>query len=128
MSDQSSLRRPAPLSLRLTPEERLRLERDAAGQSLAAYIKRKLFDGAADAPVRTRGKFPVKDHAALSAVLGKLGQSRMANNLNQIARAAHLRSLDLNPDLEAELREACANIAAIRSMLVEALGLEKGAR
>ena len=127
MSEQPSSRRPAPLSLRLTPEERLRLERDSVGQSLAAYIKSRLFEGTVT-PVRTRGKFPVKDHAALSAVLGKLGQSRIANNLNQIARAAHLGSLDLTPDLEAELREACAHIAAIRSMLVEALCLEAGPR
>lgn len=127
MSDQPSSRRPAPLSLRLTPEERLRLERDAAGQSLAAYVKTRLFDGTAG-PIRTRGKFPVKDHAALSAVLGKLGQSRIANNLNGLARAAHVGALDLTPDLEAELREACAEIFAIRSLLVEALGLEAGPR
>ena len=122
MPEQRSSRRPAPLSLRLTPEERLRLERDAAGVSLSAYVKARLFGDSA-APVRTRGKFPVRDHQALSAVLAKLGQSRIANNLNQLARAANAGALDLTPEIEAELRKAAAEVAVIRQLLIEALGL-----
>ena len=125
MSKAPTSRRPAPLSLRLTPEERLQLERDAAGLSLAAYIKSRLFDGLAG-PVRSRGKFPVRDHQAISTVLGKLGHSRIANNLNQIARAANVGALDVTPEIEAELREAAAEVIAIRQLLVEALGLNGG--
>ncbi len=119
-------RRPAPLSLRLTPEDRQRLESDSAGMSLGAYIRGRLFDPASPPP-RHRGKAPVKDHLALSALLGKLGQSRIANNLNQLARAVHSGSLVLTPDIEAELRGAAADIAAMRAMLVAALGLSDGA-
>ena len=125
MSKAPINRRPAPLSLRLGPEERLRLERDAAGMSLAAYIKSRLFDGTAN-QVRSRGKFPVRDHRAISTVLGKLGQSGLANSLNQLARSASAGALDLMPEAEAELRQACADIAAIRLMLIEALGLNGG--
>ncbi|WP_188063481.1 hypothetical protein [Sphingobium sp. KCTC 72723] len=51
--------RPAPLSVRLSPENRARLERDAAGMSLGSYIHWRLFDPDTPPP-RRRGKNPVK--------------------------------------------------------------------
>lgn len=117
-------KRPAPLSLRLSAEERARLERDAAGLSLSAYIKERLF--AADAPRRiTRGKAPVKDHQLLGRLLGQLGSSRVANSLNQLAQAAHAGSLPLTPDVELSLKHACADIAAMRNALMQALGMQE---
>lgn len=77
-----------PFSLRLTFEERAKLERDAAGMALGAYIRSRLLDPETVAP-RKCGKFPVKDHQALAQLLGLLGQSRLANNVNQLARAAN---------------------------------------
>ena len=118
--------RPAPLSLRLTPEDRQRLERDAAGMSLGSYIRWRLFDPDTPPPYK-RGKAPVKDHQALSAALAKLGQSRIASNLNQLAKLAHSGSLVLTPEIEADLRDTVAHVGAIRSLLVEALGLADGA-
>ena len=79
-----------PFSLRLTFEERAKLERDAAGMALGAYIRSRLLDPETVAP-RKRGKFPVKDHQALAQLLGLLGQSRLANNVNQLAKAAGVR-------------------------------------
>jgi hypothetical protein len=122
MSDQPPIRRPAPFSLRLTPEERLRLARDAGNLSVSAYIKTRLFGGAA-APARTRGRHPIGDHAALAAALGKLGQSRVANSLNQLARAANVGAFDLTPELEAELHDACSAVAEMRALLMQAVGL-----
>lgn len=101
------------------------MEQDAGRQSVSAYIKSRLFNGAA-APVRTRGLSPVRDHAALASALARLGQSRIANNLNQLARAANVGALDLTPELEAELREACAAVVEVRSLLVAAVGLSDG--
>lgn len=72
---------PSPFSLRLSFEERAQLERDAAGLSLSAYVRERIFDGSKTTP-RRRGKFPVKDQKALASVLAMLGQSRLANNLN----------------------------------------------
>ena len=37
-------KRPAPFSLRLTFDERARLEEEAAGMSISAFIKWRLFD------------------------------------------------------------------------------------
>lgn len=116
---------PAPFSLRLTFEERARLERDAAGMSLGAYIRGRLF-GEAVAPRKTRGKVPVKDHAALGRVLGALGGSRLSQNLNQLARAVNTGSLPVTPETERDLREACATVAQLRAELMRALGASAG--
>ncbi len=111
--------------MRLSPENRARLERDAAGMSLGSYIHWRLFDPDAPPP-RHRGKAPVKDHVALSKALAALGQSRIASNLNQIARAIHTGVIVVTPEVEGELVEAARYIAAIRDMLIEALGLSEG--
>lgn len=113
---------PSPFSLRLTFEERARLEEAAAGMSLGAYIRQRLFDGDA-APRRTRGKHPVKDHEVLARVLAELGRSRIANNLNQLARAANSGSLPITPEVESTLHEACEVVASLRGDLIKALGL-----
>ena len=123
MPDRS---RPAPFSLRLTPDERSRLEREASGLALGTYIHWRLAKPGTPLPNR-RGQAPVKDHAALSSLLAKVGQSRIPNNLNQLAKAAHSGSLILTPDLEAQLREAVAHVAELRRLLVAALGLSDGA-
>lgn len=111
---------PATFTLRLTPEDRARLERDAAGLSLGAYIRLRVFDRP---PPRRRGRFPVKDQQALSKALAALGRSRIPNNLNQIAAAANAGALPVTPDIEAELREAVRHVADIRRMLIAALNL-----
>jgi Bacterial mobilisation protein (MobC) len=112
----------SPFTLRLTFEERAQLERDAAGLSLGAYVRSRVFDTTRAAP-RRRGKFPVKDQKALASVLAMLGHSRLANNLNQLARLANTGSLVMTPDTEATLKGACRDIATIRHMLMVALGL-----
>lgn len=122
MTDMPSPARPATFTLRLTPEDRLRLERDAAGMSVGAYIRWRLF-GPDTPPPRRRGVFSVKDHQALARVMSALGQSNIANNLNQIARAAYIGTLLLTPDVVADLDQSLRHIADIRAMLVRALDL-----
>ncbi len=117
-------KRPAPFSLRFSPQERERLERDAAGSSMGSYIKSRLF-GEDAAPTRSRGKFPVKDHKLLAELLGKLGASRLANNMNQLAKLAHLGTLPVTPELSDELRQACAKIAVMKTVLMDALGIKE---
>ena len=112
----------APFSLRLTFEERAQLEKDAAGMSLSAYIRTRLFDS--EAPKRrTRGKHPVKDHTELGKLLGELGRSRIANNINQLAKAVNSGSLEVSPDTEQSIKDSCGDINWIRRTLIVALGL-----
>ena len=112
-----------PFSLRLTFEERAKLERDAAGMALGAYIRSRLLDPETVAP-RKRGKFPVKDHQALAQLIGLLGQSRLANNVNQLARAANTGSLAVTPDTEEALMSATADINHMRQLLIQALDID----
>jgi hypothetical protein len=115
----------APYSIRLTEKERAILEQAAAGMPLAAYIRQKLL-GIEVSHRRPRGKTPVKDHQMLAAVLGALGQARLANNLNQIAKAAHMGALPVTPEVEEELQAACAAIHDMRVNLLFALGVRDG--
>jgi len=113
-----------PFSLRLTFEERARLEELAGNEPLGAYIKRKVFDGkgAGTKRARSRKRRPIKDERRLAQVLAMLGQSRIANNLNQLAKAANLGTLPMMPDTERDIRRACADVALMRRELLRALG------
>jgi hypothetical protein len=111
-----------PFSLRLSFEERSRLEQEAGDLPLGTYIREKLFDGAATK--RRARKKPVKDHEALGRLLGELGQARLSNNLNQLAKAVNSGSLPVTPDTEKAIREACAEVHWLRVTLLQALGLQ----
>lgn len=113
-----------PFSLRLTFEERARLERDAGGVPLGAYMRQRLLSEAP--PLRRHHPYSVKDKQALLQTLGLLGQSRLANNINQLAKAAHLGTLPVTPETEASLQEASRDIAMMREALIKAIGLEAG--
>ncbi len=119
-SDSTSSKRPAPFSLRLSVEERQRLEAAAGEQSLSAYIKARLFGE--DAKTMRKARRPSMDAKLLAETLGKLGQSRLPQNMNQIAKAANLGTLPVLPETEEELRQACYDIAVMRMMLMKALG------
>lgn len=115
---------PSPVTVRLKPDEREQLELAANDLSLSAYIRLCLFGD--DVPVhRTRGKQPVKDYQALGQLLGVLGRSNLANNINQLTKAAHSGTLDMNEDVEAQLKEAALEIASMRLLLIKALGMRE---
>ncbi len=122
MSQSVKPKTPPPLSLRLTREERARLERDALGRSLSAHIRERLF-GEQVAKRKSRGKEPVKDHQALARVLGLLGKSRIANNLNQLARDANCGALAMDEVTARQIEEAYAHVQSMRAELIRALGL-----
>lgn len=111
--------RPSPFTIRLTASERAALEQRAAGYPLGSFIKAILF--ADQTRLRSRRR-AVADEAALGRVLALLGRSHMANNFNQLAKAANMGALPVTPELEAELSAACADIRRMRSELLKALG------
>lgn len=117
---QPKPKRAAPFSLRLTAEERARLESAAGETALGAYIKSRLFGD--DAPQMRKARRPTLDRKMLSEALGKLGQSRLPQNMNQIAKAANLGTLSVLPETEEEIRQACYDIAVMRMMIMKALG------
>ncbi len=114
---------PAPFSMRFTEDERKTLEIAAAGRPLAAYIRWLIFKEEIP-PARTRGNKPIKDHKELAKLLGALGQSRIANNINQLARAANSGSLPVNEDVRKALMEASSSVKWMRKALIRAIGLK----
>jgi len=125
MDKQPSIRATRPFSVRLTDDERSRLERDAAGLPLGTYIRARLLGE--EAPRRRApARLPVKDHQALGRLLGELGRSNIANNLNQLARAAHTGTLPVTPETEDDIRQACRTVSTTRALLIKALGLGDG--
>jgi hypothetical protein len=118
-------KRPAPFSLRLTETQRARLVHEANGVPLGGYIKAKLL---ASPAVRTRRtSLTVEDRKSLAQVLALLGQSRLANNLNQLAHAANIGALPVTPDIEDELRAALFEVRDLRRLLLTALGFKSEA-
>ncbi|MFV0512896.1 MAG: hypothetical protein ACK5MY_04565 [Jhaorihella sp.] len=116
---------PPPFSLRLTYEERARLDAERGDKSLAAYIRERLLGDDA-APRKKCGNSPVQDKEALGRVAGALGQSRLSQNMNQLAKAVNTGSLPVTPETEAEIKEACREISEMRAELLAALGKVPG--
>lgn len=116
---------PPPFSLRLTCDERARLDELRGTKSLSAYIRQQLFGDAA-APRKKGGTSPVRDADALARVLGALGQSRLSANLNQLAKAVNMGALPVTPETEADLAAACRDVSEMRIDLLRALGKSPG--
>lgn len=112
---------PPPYSLRLTFEERQRLERDAGNIPLSAYIRERLFN---DPSPRRRYSKRHKDHDIFLEILKELSDTRISSNLNQLAKASHMGKLVLAPETEEELKEACLALKDIRSEIMRNMGLK----
>ncbi|MCV6576902.1 MAG: MobC family plasmid mobilization relaxosome protein [Cohaesibacter sp.] len=86
-ADQNRTRKsaPSPVTLRLTEEERAMLNEWSQGSSMSAYIRKCLFEDKESKRKKPRRPEAIADHQALAQVLGMLGSSRIANNLNQLA-------------------------------------------
>jgi hypothetical protein len=109
-----------PLSIRFNEAEKAALQERAGGLPLGTYIKAAVLGDDAKA---VRGqRTPVKDADLLCRVLALLGQSRLANNLNQLAKAANQGSLPVTPETEDDIRRACAAVFEMRLLLLQALG------
>lgn len=116
------VKRLPPMSIRLSQSEREVLSRLAGDMPLSTYVKAVVF--ANEKPIRLRRTHaPIEDKKALSKALGLLGQSRIASNLNQLARSANIGTLPITPDVEDDIKAACAHVSDIRSLLIEALGM-----
>ena len=57
-------------------------------------------------------------------MLACLGASRLASNLNQLAKATHVGNFYFDDDAKLSIKQASEDIAAIRQMLMLALGFE----
>ena len=119
----STRRQTHTVSLRVTFAEKERLERDAIGMSRSEYIRERLF-GTSAQPHKPRGKHPIKDYEALGRVLGLLGRSQLANDLNELNWSVENGAIKIDAATALAIKMACTDVAAMRAELVIALGLK----
>ena len=116
----------SPYSMRFTAEERAWLDQMTGDVPISDFLRSLIFDEDRLSKRRRRRKSPVKDAQLLTKVLGELGKSRLASNLNQLAKQANSGSLEVSPDTEKALQQACSDIRLMRHWLMESLGIQPG--
>ena len=110
-------------SMRFTLWEFDNLSERAANSSTTAadYIRQILFGEQAGKRKRVI-RAVIKDAEALSKLFSMLSATRIANNINQIAKAVNQCVVHLSPEMEKLLREACLAVIEMRDLLMSALG------
>ena len=88
--------------------------------SLGAYIRSELLG---DKAVKRRVlRKPQVNDQKLALVLSALGESRLSQNLNQLAKHANMGTLDVSDNVNQQLEDACIAVASMREVLMAALG------
>jgi len=113
---------PPPFSLRLNQQERYELKKLADGQPLGRFIRDAIFTHGMR-PAASR-KPSIVDRKLFAQLLGVIGQSRIASNINQLARAANSGSLPVNKEVIEGLNDAVKAIKWMRETLIKAIGLK----
>ena len=111
------------MTVRFSHEDYERLELLAGDVPLSAYVRSQALNEAAPRRKR-RSAASVADKQMLAQILGLLGQTRIANNLNQLAYHANIGSLDIDDTTKAKIAEAHHHVAMIRGALMTSLGLQ----
>lgn len=108
-----------PFSLRLSADERARMECLAKGMPLGTYIKACALDPKIAAKVHAEP--PESRRALLAQLIARLGS--VADTLKLIRAALERGALDFEPETEGALHTACADLSAIKAMVMRALGV-----
>lgn len=112
------------VTLRLSMEDHERLQSMANGMALSTFIRTKAL-GESLPRRKTRSTKSVADTQALAQILGLLGQSRIANNLNQLAFHANIGSLPVDELTRAQIKEGYEQVLFMRKTLMRALGMQE---
>lgn len=112
------------ISLRLTENERARLEEAASGRGMSAFVRDRLFGAEAR---KTQIRVPSSNVRQFAHILSALGQSGISNSLREIENAARTGSIVLDGETREALTSACRAVERMRADLMAALGLVQGA-
>jgi hypothetical protein len=117
---------PPPFSLRLTAEERAKLDASAGDMPLGAYIRSRLLD--TSSPHRRKMRRPDVDRSLLKKLMLELGRQRFSSNLNRIMKAIETGDLETDDKLEMQLRSLRSDLQQLRRHIRKAMGdnLPKG--
>lgn len=112
------------VTLRLSLEDHERLKEMADGMALATFIRAQVLNEELPRKKR-RSSTSVSDKQAIAQVLGLLGQSRITNNLNQLAYHANVGSLVMDEVARAQIEESYDHVIFLRQTLLKALGMRE---
>ena len=112
-----------PVSIRFSYRQIDILNREANGKPFGPFVRSLIFED--DGSLRPHKVRPVDDPQALAQALGLLGQSRIASNLNQLAKVANSGALPVTPETCRKLDQACEDVREMRSLLMKALGTRR---
>ena len=107
---------PTHLSIRLYPDERKRIEQDAAGQALSAYARDALL-GEQVEPRKIKTRAPIRNYAEATAFWSKFGRSGVPANINQLARHANMGNFDFDPEFRLVILGGFADIRRLRIIM-----------
>jgi len=108
-----------PFSLRLSVEERERLEQLAGVMPLGEYIRSRLLDNPRPRKYKKRMS---EEHKLIVQILAQLSATRIPQNINQIAKAVNSGVLVVSPETKENILAAQEAVTSMRKMLLKALG------
>ncbi|NVK17768.1 MAG: hypothetical protein HWE30_03645 [Methylocystaceae bacterium] len=122
ITKKTKRKRPSPLSLRLSDEERTVLETRAGSKPLGTYIRDQLL-GDYQSKRKPAIRKPKVSDAEFAQILGLLGKSDQVKCLFLMLAAVENERVQLEKQEHEALSQACEDIKDMRALLVSALGL-----
>lgn len=111
------------VTIRLSVEDHEKLKTQADGAALSVYLRALILKQ--QLPKRKlRSTASVEDRQAIAQLLALLGDSRIANNLNQLAYHANIGALVIDDETKGHIDEAYDHVLFIRNTLISALGMK----
>ena len=111
-----------PFSMRLSAQERARLDVLAGDMTTAAYVRSRLFDTPSPRSRKIR-RFDV-NQSLLKKLVRQLGRQHISSRLHRILNAIDDGDLEVDDKLELELRYLCSELRHLRRNIRKALGDE----
>jgi hypothetical protein len=113
---------PTPFSIRLTDEERAKLDALAGDMPMADYVRTRLFDTPSPRHHKMR-RFDV-NQSLLKKLLRELGRQHISSRLHLIMNSIDDGDLEVDDKLELELHYLCSELRHLRRNIRKALGDE----
>lgn len=109
------------VTVRFSRDDYERLQEIADGIALSVYLRATALEETL--PKRRKlSRSSIENKQAIAQLLGLLGQSRIANNLNQLAYHANIGSLQIDDEVKSQISETYDHVLFIRQTLMKALG------
>lgn len=115
------------ISIRVTEEEKARLQEMAGAMAVSGFIRQTLLgDDVAKRPRRyiKKQRKPDIDHTEIARLLGMFGQSELGRSMLALSLAEQTGDLDVTPEVSYKLEQACDDIHEIKVALIMALGIK----